>query len=141
LLNGCRDLVLQAAGGVENLEKELQEQGVELRQVAGWLEAMQASSTAITAHLVQVNLKLDLLQGTVDKRFDGVEHRFDGVENTLQAVLAYMTAAKGAPRQQQKQPRPVVVIPRSEIRFSETDLKQAAGGWWMGGVPTQGGNQ
>jgi hypothetical protein len=29
--------VLQAAGSVEKLEKELQEQGVELKQVADWL--------------------------------------------------------------------------------------------------------
>jgi hypothetical protein len=114
-------LVLQAVGGVEKLERELQGQGVELRQVAEWLQAMQASSTAITAHLVQVSMQLDHLQGTV-------EQRFDDVDTTLQAVLAYMATQAAPGRQKQQQPRPVFVIPRSEIRFSEADLAQAAGG-------------
>jgi hypothetical protein len=115
-------LVLQAVGGVEKLEIELQGQGVGLRQVAEWLQAMQASSTAITARLVQVSLQLDHLQGTV-------EQRFDDVDSTLQAVLAYITA-KPAPLQQrqQQQPKPAFVIPRSELRYTEADLEQAAGG-------------
>jgi hypothetical protein len=114
-------LALQAVGGVEKLERELQGQGVELRQVAEWLQAMQASSTAITARLVQVSLQLDHLQGTV-------EQRFDDVDTTLQAVLAYITA-KPAPFQGQQQPsRPAFVIPRSELRYTKADLEQAAGG-------------
>jgi hypothetical protein len=115
-------LVLQAVGGVERLERELQGQGVELKQVAEWLQAMQASSTAITAHLVQVSLKLDHLQGTV-------EQRFDDVDTKLQAVLAYITAKPASlQRQQEQQPRPAFVIPRSELRFTKADLEQAAGG-------------
>jgi hypothetical protein len=86
---------------------------VELRQVAEWLQAMQASSTAITAHLMQVSLQMEHLQGTV-------EQRFDDVDTTLQAVLAYMTTqavpAGQQPQSQQKQ-RPVFVIPRSEIHL------------------------
>jgi hypothetical protein len=113
-------LVLQAVGGVEKLERELQGQGVELKQVAEWLQAMQASSTAITAHLVQVSLQVDHLEGTV-------KQRFDGIHSTLQSVLAYITA-KPAPSQRQQQPRPVFVIPRSELRYTEADLEQAAGG-------------
>jgi hypothetical protein len=112
--------VLQAVGGVEKLERELQGQGVELKQVAEWLQAMQATSTAITAHLTQVSLQIDHLQGTV-------EQRFDDVDSTLQAVLAYITA-KPAPLQKQQQPRPAFVIPRSELRYTEADMDQAAGG-------------
>jgi hypothetical protein len=108
-------------GGVEKLERELQGQGVDLKQMAEWLQAMQASSTTITAHLMQVSLQLDQLQGTV-------KQRFDNVDSTLQAVLAYITEKPASSQQQQHQPRPAFVIPRSELRYTEAELEQAASG-------------
>jgi hypothetical protein len=57
------------------------------------------------------------------------EQHFDDVESMLQEVLDYITIMPTLSQQQrQQQPRPAFVIPRSELRYTEADLEQAAGG-------------
>jgi hypothetical protein len=113
----CRDLfAVQTVGGVEELERQMQAQGVALQQVAEWLHAMQASSTAITAHLAEVRLKLD-----------HVVQRVDNVDSTLQQILACLNRT-AAEQQKQEEPMPVVVIPRSEIHYTNADKQVSPSG-------------
>jgi hypothetical protein len=122
-------MVLQATGGVEGLEMLMIEQSVELRQVADWLRAMQASSSVITTYVNEMKEWLEKREEEARRRFDSVDTKLDSVDSTLKEVLAYMaTTTAIAASTSAQQAAPVFVIPRAAVRFSEDALALAARG-------------
>jgi hypothetical protein len=106
---------------VENLERGLKEQGAGLQQMATWLSAMQASSTIITAHMEQMNAKLDHMHSRSEEHFGTVNSKLD-------ALL--VRAGSSVPNQatEQQQPRQVFVVPKLEVRSAEASQERAMSG-------------